>query len=206
MAATLIGACYVAYGHAARAAVGTAIKSLRKQHPDLPVTVIGDEPPVAEYDNFVTYTDPGFGARNAKLHLLDLCPYSHIVYLDADTVVNGDLAPGFAILSDGYDLAIAPSINQGTDIFSHIESRERIMTTDTVPCPLQLQAGVMFIQRNAATRALFATWQTEWQRYAQHDQAALIRALDKQPVKIWLLSNEWNGGALISHNFGKARA
>jgi len=200
-----LGAVSVAFGAKARAAVQRAANGLRRYNPDIPLTVIGDTPPDGVDCNFVTFATPGFGARWAKLNLLDLTPYDFTLYLDADTEPLGDLHVGFQILADGYDLAIAPSINQDGDVLAHIDNPERAYTLERVFLPLQLQAGVLFIARNAITVSLLAHWQEEWQRYAQHDQAALLRALETAPARIWLLGRAWNGGELIAHHFGEAR-
>ena len=70
---------------------------------------------------------------------------------------------------------------------------------------LQLQGGMMFWRKNERTRAFFQAWREEWERWKGQDQAALLRALHRTPLKLWLLSNEWNGGSLIEHRYGAAR-
>lgn len=199
-----MGAVIVAYGDRAVSSARRTIAGLRRHMPRLPITVISDAQHGLDASS-VIFADPRYGARWAKLNLLELCPYRYVLYMDADTEPLGDLQAGFAILSDGYDMALAPSINQDAEVLSHIAATERSATLAAVFIPLQLQAGVMFIQRNAATARLFAEWRLEWERYAQQDQAALIRALESSPVKIWLLGRDWNGGALIAHHFGEAR-
>lgn len=186
-----IGVIYIAIGSQAQAEAQESIKSLR-QHNDLPITIID------KLDN------PGKGARWAKLNIDLLTDYDKVLYLDADTRIKGDITTGFRIL-DEWDLAIAPSCNQDDKIFQHIKTGEKLQTIRELGyIPLQLQAGVMFFDR-LKCKELFEQWRKEWLRWKNQDQAALLRALSQCPVRIWLLGQEWNGGKLIEHLFGRCR-
>ena len=93
------GIIYVAYGAAAQREMATSLFSLR-QHHDYPVHVVEGE------------AAKGQGipiSRAAKLHLDQVTPFRHTLYLDADTRIRGDLSTGFKMLADGWDLVIAPS-------------------------------------------------------------------------------------------------
>ncbi len=185
------GIVYIAIGSQAQSEVQESIKSL-KQHNDLPITII---------DNF---DNSGRGARWAKLNINLLTDYDKVLYLDADTRIRGDVTNGFKIL-DNYDLAIAPSQNQNSSVFRHIRTGERLQTIRELGhIPLQLQAGVMFFDR-LRCKKLFETWRKEWLRWKDQDQAALLRALNQCPVRLWLLGQDWNGGNLIEHLFGRCR-
>ncbi len=153
----------------------------------------------------IGFGDNGTG-RWAKLNLDQLSPYDPTLYLDADTRVHGDARAILSILGDGYDLAVAPSTKQGTEALWHIAEDEREATFAELGRDLlQLQGGVIAFRKTAEVHALFAAWREEWQRWRDQDQAALLRALYRCPVRLWLLSNEWNGGALIEHRYGAAR-
>jgi hypothetical protein len=184
---------YVAIGDKAQKEAEVSIKSLNR-HNDLPVTVIDH------------YDEPGFGARWAKLNMDQLVEYDRVLYLDADTRINGDVSSGFEML-DNWDLVIAPSGNQDTDLFAHIkinEEKDQTLLEIGNRHPLQLQAGVMFFHRLRCAK-LFECWREEWQRWHIQDQAALLRALSRCPVRVWTLGRTWNGGQLIEHLFGRAR-
>lgn len=195
------GVVYIAYGWRAVKEAGYSITTLR-QHNDLPITVIGERVPGARH---VEFDDgPGMG-RRAKVHLDRLSPYALTLYLDADTRVHGAIDAGYDILRD-YDMAMSPSTVQGNGIFWHISEEEREATYRELGRNLlQLQGGMMFFCKNERTAALFQAWQEEWERWQGQDQAALLRALYRTPVKLWLLSNVWNGGSLIEHRYGAAR-
>lgn len=196
------GVVYVAYGLRARQEVEQAVKFLR-QHNDLPVTVVGERVNGLEH---IGFDDSGSG-RWAKLNLDQISPYEYTVYLDADTRVHGDISAGLGILHDSWDIAISPSTKQGTDLLWHVDLPEREATflelgKDSL---VQLQGGVIFFRKSPEVHALFGAWREEWQRWRGQDQAALLRALYRCPVRLWLLSNEWNGGYLIEHRYGAAR-
>jgi hypothetical protein len=192
------GVVYIAFGEKAQREYQASLTSLRKWH-DWPVKVVTEIP-----ENMT----PQRGSRWAKLRLNFLSPFDDTLYLDADTRPRGDLSRGFKILGEGWDLALTPSLNQGgEDLLWHIDEEERDATfLELGYRPLQLQAGVMYFKKTEAIDRLFSFWRWEWERYQDQDQAALLRALRKSPVKAWLLGRDYNGGALLSHIFGRARA
>lgn len=188
----------IALGERARDAARRATAVLARACPGLPVHVVTGAPdglPDAQ------------GARALKTALLDWTPFWRTAYLDADTTVHADLSAGFAVLRDGWDLALCPSANQGDDLLWHVGDADRAATLAALGTrePLQLQAGVFFVARNTRTRALFAAWREEWAWFRDQDQGALLRALARVPVKIWLLGRPYNGGPVVSHHFGVLR-
>jgi len=146
------------------------------------------------------------GGRWAKVNLNNLSPFTHTLYIDADTLVHGDLSAGFDILSDGWDAAIVPSQQQGTELLWHVTEEERQATLDELEYePVQLQGGLFFFQKNEPVDRFFTAWRSEWLRWKGQDQGALLRALKDAPIHIWLLGFPWNGGAIVAHRYGRAR-
>lgn len=191
------GIVYVAYGaNACREAIA-GIASLDRRWP---VTVIG------ETLRGVYFDDRDSRGRWAKLNLDSLSPYDYTLYLDADTRTHGDLSAGFRLLHDGWDLALTASGNQDGRAFWHVGTDERAATIAEVGAGIQLQAGVFFFARNRRVMDFFACWRDEWQRWSGNDQASLVRALWRVPLKLWLLGRPWNGGELVEHRWGMARA
>lgn len=187
------GVVYVVYGNQARVEAEQSIASLLKFN-DLPVTIITDNFGMTQEQN----------SRMAKVNLPRLVDYDRVLYLDADTRVKGNITSVFDILDD-WDMAIAPSKNQDNDLFRHINNateKEETLHELGNWFPLQLQAGVMAFHRERCA-ALFAEWRRQWRRWRGQDQAALLRALAIEPVRVWLLGRCWNGGNLIEHHFGK---
>lgn len=201
------GVVYVAFGEAARREAGMAVKALRHLHPDLPVVAIGEPVegacPLPMKCGDLTSMQ---ASRWAKVCLYDQSPFQHTLYMDADTLVRQPVTVGFDILADGWDVALAASDHQGGDVFWHVGEEEREMTLLRLAhVPVQLQAGVMWFAKNGRTKALFRTWKREWLRWADQDQAALLRALERSPAKVWILGRPWNGGGIVAHRFGRAR-
>jgi len=151
--------------------------------------------------------DPPLGrARLAKLLLFDASPFQYTLYLDADTVPYQDPSVIFDILDDGYDLVIAPSQAQGESTFWHIDPVEIAATLpDLGIVPVQLQCGVLGFSKNERVKEFFEAWLAEWMKYKAHDQAALLRALWRVPLRIHLLGRPFNGGPAIGHRHGLLR-
>lgn len=204
-----IGIVYIAYGDRARQAVARAVKSAR-EFTQLPIAVVGDIDPRIDGVQFIGYDSEQTG-RMAKLNLDTLSPYEYTLYLDADTRIKSrDICRGFSALAAGYDVAMAHSENQGSEFLSHstLSDREQTRVALGNPDPLQLQAGVIFFARNEYTSELWSQWRTEWRDAGGgQDQGALLRALDKAPLKLWVLSLDWNSrnGSIVEHHFGEAR-
>jgi len=196
------GFVYVAYGTRAVREAQESIEALR---------VAGNNEPVAFADQYLEcpagYTDTQL-SRWAKLNLDNISPFDVTCYLDADTRPHESLAAGFQVIEDGWDMALAYSKNQDNDLLKHVTPEERRATLAglTNPFPLQLQAGALFLHRERV-KPLFTEWRRQWQVYRDQDQAALLRALEREPVRIWLLGRPWNdiNGAIVEHLFGKAR-
>lgn len=194
------GVVYVTYGLKTKKEVVESIRSL-KQHNNLPITVI---------DEFLfpnEFQTDGQRARWAKLNIPELVDYDNILYLDADTRVKSNLSIGFQLLDDGWDMALAPSKNQDGDLFVHISDiQEKMVTLEEIEnsWPLQLQCGVMWFSRERCTN-FFKCWREEYRRYGDQDQAAFLRALQREPIRVWLLGRPFNGGELVEHRFGACR-
>jgi hypothetical protein len=146
-------------------------------------------------------------SRHAKTTLLRHLPYvDDMLYLDADTRVNGKIDHVFGMLDDGWDVVMTASTNQDTDLMWHLPDAEAETTlTELGYLPLALQCGVMWVRRSPLTEAFWEVWHEEWMRYANEDQGAFLRALNRVPLRIWLLGRPFNGGAVIEHRFGMVR-
>ncbi len=212
MIAPNCGVIYIAYGDSAAYYAKRSIDSLRRVHPDLPVSAIGSA--VEGATGLLAYEPPRWQpaqrqlkARAAKFELFRMTPHDYTLYLDADTIPYHSLEVGFKMLQDGFDMVIVPSANQGKDIFWHIDKAERETTLNELGItPVQLQAGIFWFAKNERVGKFFAEWHNEWERFGQHDQAAFMRALQNVPLKLFLLGRQFNGGAAIAHQHGVIKA
>ena len=197
------GVVTVAYGARAQQAARTLVKSLQRFHPGLPVSVVGESVPGARLIRFRSKGRPG---RWAKVNLDLLSPYEATLYMDADTRARGDLSKGFDILGDGWPMAICLSKMQADNWLWHIDPEERGVTLVELGARFPaLGGGVFFFRRCPEISKLFEHWREEWERWQDQDQAALLRAFCRDPIPVWNLGHTYNTGALVKHDFGRAR-
>ena len=214
------GVVYVVYGPKAAKALRRSLCGLW-QHNDVQVAVVVHDfgiDGLGPDDGVTLLKFPGpvidnvKNSRWAKVNMLRLVRerlhWKRVLYLDADTVVRDDVMAPFQMVEDGWDIVLAPSVNQGDRLLAHIGADELEATLSEIgnAQPLQLQAGVMWfdVERCAA---FFDVWREEWKRYQDQDQAAFLRALHREPMKVMLLDRAWNSqkGSIIEHAFGTAR-
>ena len=192
------GVLYVAYGKPARDCAKSAVKSLKSFMPDIPVAVVSDEP-LGVCDAFIQHADIDIGGRDPKTQIYDLAPHDweYVMYLDADTEVIASSYFLWQLLEDGWDMVICrnPAKYHVARMMERPDNKDECAVTfrqigsDEV---MQLNGGVFAFQRNPRTEAFFHSWHEEWKIYGKRDQGALLRALWKHPVKLYVLGNEWN--------------
>jgi len=196
-------AVWVAYGADWERRAAESIESFRRLHPRIDTFALADHAvkggtqiEMAHHGKHTAVQR----SRNAKIGLDTFVRAKYVLYLDADTEVCGDLDSAYiAPLRQGYDFVATASINQGARVLHHVEAIERETTLREVGYGVQLQAGAFAFAQTPATRALFATWREEWTRFEGQDQGALMRALARSPVRLWLLSRDFNGGTVVKH-------
>ena len=202
------GVVTIAQGDNARNQAKAAIGMLKRVGFELPVAVIADRP-VAGGAQHVYAEDQADdpGARWPKVNLDRISPFEHTLYMDADTrAMSAEICVGFELLTDGWELVITPSANQGDDWLWHVGDEEQELTEAEYGARIVvLQGGVFFFRKCEAVTRLFEAWRTEWLRYRDQDQAALLRAMGQAPVKCWLLGRPFNGGSVVKHLFKWAR-
>lgn len=201
------GAVWIAFGENAKREAAESMASYRK-HNRLPMhrlAKISDKAP----EGFTV----GQHAHWAKACADRWSPYSNTLMLDADTRVKGDLSVGFEMLWAGWDVVMVPSkppSSRPGQVLWNLSEPERLETLQELGTwrHLMYNTGVMFFRKSPQVRNLFAAWRKEWLRYKQQDQGAFLRALNRCPVRLWILGYPFNslGGAVVDHLFGRARA
>lgn len=197
-------AVWVAFGAKWHRLAAESAASFRAHHPEIPVYVVADAE-LEGFDNaWVRRREDGMttiqASRWAKCNLDTLELADAVLYLDADTTIQGRLDGYIEPLRAGFDLTITPSLNQGRQILRHVALPERQVTLDE--CGLgavQWQAGAFAFRHSDATRDLFYHWRREWLRWQGADQGALMRALTHAPARIWALGRDFNGGSMVAH-------
>jgi len=188
----------VAFGDPARTVCLRMMESAKKHMPEIPIALCSDRK-IGPEDVLIVQVDSDIGGRRAKLKAYELAPaeWQSVLYLDADTVVVGDIRFYFQLIEDGWEFVICkdPHLMDTMHSFRRkgnqselLDTEKRISTLHT----LQYNGGVWAFARNKRVAAFFQRWQAEWERYAGRDQGALIRAMYFDPLKVIVLGSEWN--------------
>lgn len=198
------GAVWVAFGANAQREAGESVSSFLKRN-SFRVKVLRE----------LSFPAPEGLTVDQQAHWAKTCvnlwtPFSLTLLLDADTQVKGDLSYGFKLLNKGWELVLAPSIppHPGAVLWSLSEKERRYMLEQLGTWRyVMLNTGVMYFRDTEAVRRLFECWRTEWLRFKDRDQGALLRALQQCPVALWLLGHPFNSseGEVVEHHFGRAR-
>ena len=172
------GVLYLVWGQFDRALLDRAINSVREFHPDLPVEIarLGDD---------ATLLD--------KAGMLDLTPFDETVFLDADTVVLGDLGFGFDKASrQGLACSICecPWARRYGGIDGDI---------------VEYNTGVLFFTKDA--KPVFDAWKARVRdidssivfrsgdglaRMPLNDQAGFAMAIEETGFNLFVLPYNWN--------------
>ena len=188
----------VAFGDPARKAALRMMTSAKRQMPDIPIALCAASK-IGPEDLLLVEPDSDIGGRRAKLRAYELTPaeWQAVLYLDADTEVVAPIYRYFEWIEDGWEFVICQDPPPMDTLFSFArknkgdeldETWRAVKTWDT----LQYNGGVWAFCRNERVAAFFRRWRQEWERHAQRDQGALIRAMYADPLKVYLLGNEWN--------------
>jgi len=192
------GLYVVAFGGPSRRCAVTAIKTFKAHMPDVPVALVSDRP-LGPEDITIKRPDLDIGGRSLKTQIYDMAPpeWTDILYLDADTETVAPVPYLFDILDDGWDMAICVNPDR-YHLARHMgrpdSQEETRVTLEQIGSDelIQYQGGVFVFRRNQRTAEFFRSWHEEWQIWGKRDQGALLRAMHKNPLRLWLLGNEWN--------------
>ncbi|MBI4784745.1 MAG: hypothetical protein HY785_26030 [Oscillatoriophycideae cyanobacterium NC_groundwater_1537_Pr4_S-0.65um_50_18] len=202
------GATHTAY---LEAALISAI-ALRQQDPQIPITLISDQPllkflPLYTYqitpkfltpdfltaESLTTETDTyAFSSRQIKTRLNTLSPYQETLFLDADILPLQPIHDLWSYLAHS-DLAMVADRLPMVILCDHIAQEEKTYTLQQVPGnTVQFNSGVMLWRDTFAVQTLFEQWHREWQKFRKHDQLALVRALYTTQVPVLKLPKTYN--------------
>jgi hypothetical protein len=192
------GVYIVAYGDPARNCAKRSISSWQRHNPDVPVALVSNAK-LGPEDMLVMHPDADIGARKAKIKIYDLAPndWEYVLYLDADTETIAPVQIFFDLLQDGMEFVICKNpvrfhttrFMTRPDNIKECDETYEVMGSDD---QIQLNGGVFAFRRCERVQRFFKVWYDEWNRYGKRDQAALLRALWQQPLRMVVLGNEWN--------------
>jgi len=188
----------VAFGDPARRCARRMMETAKRHMPDIPIALCSDRE-IGPEDVLIVQPDSDIGGRRAKLRAYELAPaeWQAVLYLDADTEVVAPIYRFFEWIEDGWEFVICKDPHLMDTMHAFRRPGNRVELNDTERTiytlhTLQLNGGVWAFARNDRVQRFFSRWLAEWERYAQRDQGALIRALYAEPLRILVLGNEWN--------------
>jgi hypothetical protein len=166
-------------------------RSIRTSNPGLATTLITNVPidPASvtdRFDRIIVREEPADTNRLLKTSVLDHTVADHVLYVDADSEVVGDLGPAFRLL-DRFDVVLrmipvpvnkpfelAPGIPGG--VFPH------------------LHGGMFLLRDGTAAREFLANWQRRMVASGlSRDQPALARTVyDLPELKLLVLNSIWS--------------
>jgi hypothetical protein len=189
----------VAFGNPARKAALKMMQTAKAHMPDVPIALCAAKK-IGPEDVLIVQPDSDVGGRRAKLKAYELAPaeWQAVLYLDADTELVAPIYRFFEWIEDGWEFVICkdPHLMDTMHAFKRgvanlPDLKEVEKKTGTLHA-MQWNGGVWAFARNPRVARFFARWQVEWEKYAQRDQGALVRAMYAEPLKMLLLGNEWN--------------
>jgi hypothetical protein len=197
------GVLYVAAGERFVREAQFSAASVKRQHPDLHITLFTDETGVGDPFDAVQPIRPAPRTASefwaARLRCLAQSPYAQTLALDADTYVCGAIVDLFD-LADNFDLAYRPG---GVHYYRH----ELPWLGDAMrPLPAyfpQPNAGVLLYRQSPAVEAFLRLWLEILLRNQQtaaragcpfelDDQGAGREALFRSQLRVWALPTEYN--------------
>lgn len=192
-----LGVYVVAFGDQARECAVRCVDSWHRHMPGVPVAVASDHP-VGNEDVFVKSADEDIGGRSVKTKAYDLTPaeWERVLYVDADTelvapvwyLFEALLGWDFLICLNAVKFVVASNMRRPDNLDECQETYDLFGTEQL----LQYNGGVFGFRRNERTAVLMRAWHKEWEKHGKRDQAALLRALHKYPVRLLTLGIEWN--------------
>lgn len=185
------GIIYVATGNRCRREAAFSLISLIKSNPSIPITVFTDrtdefgafEHPRITYelifDPHFSYIDKLFGFLNS--------PYEKTLFIDADTIVVGDLSD-LSQLLDYYDFC---AIQDPTNPHAHPPQDYTFTVPDSFA---EFNTGVVLYRKNEKVIQLFEDWLDLYKRVPSFrtDQDPLREVIYSSTVRTHVLPKNYN--------------
>jgi len=180
------GVIFVATGPAYVDLAVQSAHSLRASNPGIAADLFTDDLTAAGLAVFdQVHPVPRAHAR-AKLDCLPLSRFDRTLFLDADTLVVGDLGDLWDI-ADRFDLAMAHDVRRASALI-----REGLTTATPYAFP-QHNSGVILYRNTPATTAFFADWAARFAASGlSRDQIPLKDMLWDTALRVYVLPPEFN--------------
>jgi len=183
------GVIYVAVGERCTKEADEALASLRKTNPHVKAMLLTDvqvSDPTKwdklEIDPTLNIQTQNSKSCKGKLQM-DRAPWDRCLYLDTDTIVVGDLSPGFALL-DRFEFA-AEQIGGG----HHYE-------VPGLPSSFpEISGGVLFWRPTESVKEFFRMWR---EFYDAYDQSKEQKTFDQKSLRIAMWKSDVSFGRMPS--------
>ena len=169
------GVIYVASGEKFIKEAEISLASLRQSNPGVPAMLLTDAPIThpekwdkVEVDESLSALTTTGKSCKAKLYM-DRAPWDRCLYIDTDTLVVGDLAPGFALL-DRFEFAA-----------EQMAGGHHYTVPGVPPSYPEISGGVLFWKPTENVTAFFQRWRELFDEYDQADQA---RTWDQKSLRV----------------------
>ena len=168
------GVIYVAAGEQCIKEAEQSLASLRATNPELPVMLLTDQPAKdADKWDAVEVDESLQGQKNRAKLYMDRAPYDRCLFLDSDTLVCGDLMPGFALL-DRFEFC-----------GEQVAGGHHYQLPGLPPSFPEINSGVLFWRPTENVKKLFENWR---RLYDELDQSKETRKWDQKSLRyaVWL--------------------
>ena len=200
------GILYVAVGPEFLAMALRSAQSLRATNPELGIALVTNVGPrqgtafawtTGLIDHWEHVTHDQVENRSLKLQMYARSPFTRTLFLDADTIVLGELGPMFGWL-DRHDVALhlqqrGPRAGWATVALEHGR---------TVGDLLHWNGGVVLFRRSEAAARFFARWQDAFHRLGHPvDQLALAETVMASDAHVLAFDAHWNSPVSTMQKF-----
>lgn len=171
--ASSCGIIYVAVGDRCVKETEESLASLRATNPELPVMLLTDQPAKDPGKWDAVEVDESLkGQKNRAKLYMDRAPWERCLFLDSDTLVCGDLMPGFALL-DRFEFC-----------GEQVAGGHHYQLPGLPPSFPEINSGVLFWRPTENVKKLFERWR---QLYDELDQSHEARKWDQKSLRyaVW---------------------
>jgi hypothetical protein len=176
-----------------------SIKSIKKIHPRLSISLFTDEDPkIKGIDNVKLIT---VDSARIKHKYLYESPYDNTLYMDCDTVVVGPIQESFRLM-ERFDLAMTHDLIRK-------DSKKSVKYPDYAKIPdgfSEFGGGVFMFRKSPAVEEFFKVWQKNFDKWYKltgeiRDQPSLrVSIWECSDLKFYVLPPEFNIRTKNYHN------
>ena len=177
------GVIYCAHGESWATRAKASVASLRRHHPDLPVTIFSEHD-FSGVDVDVRPVPAGIQPRALKMHALLNSPYQNTLYLDTDTHVCEDFTEVYDMLRS-FDVSVCVSGQASPRAVRGVPA-----------CYPEMNGGVILYRNSGETRSLLEAFSRNYDQmngeYGGFNEPALRLSLWQSDVHFAPLPPEYN--------------